>query len=660
MRRIIIFLLLACAVSANAKVKLQPMFSSNMVLQQQSVAPIWGEAAPKKTLKLTTSWDNKTYKTQTDAEGNWRIDVETPKAGGPYTITINDGKKLVLDNVLIGEVWLCTGQSNMEMPLAGWGKINNYQQEIAEAENHPNIRLLTIVHTVSPTPQKTIEAVHDGWDVCSSATIPEFSSAAYFFARQLQKVLNVPVGLISTNWGGTIAEAWTSRESLEKMPYFKAKMDQLGLADFSEEEGRARFEKRIMEWSNTTMATEGSLKDGEVVWAGLGYDETDAWKTVQQPGEIDQQGFGNFNGVIWYRKTFDIPSSWAGKELSFELGNVDDDDFTYFNGQLLGHTEGYGKNRVYKVPANLVKAGKAVVAIRSVDTGGGAGLMGSGDDIVLKKGKDQISLKGAWKANATLSLTQVPAMPQGVFGNPNVETVLYNAMIHPLVPYAIKGAIWYQGEANAERAFQYERLLPLMITDWRQKWGQDFPFYLAQLANFMQRKPQPSESEWAELREAQAHTLRLPGTGMAVLIDIGDANDIHPKNKQEVGRRLALNALAMTYGQKVAYSGPIYKDFKVEGKKVRLSFDHTDGGLSTPQGAPLKGFAMAGPDQVFHWAKATIQGNTVVVECDEVELPMAVRYAWADNPECNLYNGAGLPASPFRTDNWPGLTSHVK
>jgi sialate O-acetylesterase len=297
-----------------------------------------------------------------------------------------------------------------------------------------------------------------------------------------------------------------------------------------------------------------------------------------------------------------------------------------------------------------VKKGKAVISIRVTDTGGGGGIYGDEAKIFLASDEaGKISLSGEWKYKQAVNFREFPS-PQSI-RNPNRPTVLYNAMIHPLIPYAMQGAIWYQGESNADRAYQYRELFPLMIRDWRKAWNRDFPFYFVQLANYMERKNEPQESDWAKLREAQLQTLNLENTGMAVIIDIGDAKDIHPKNKQEVGRRLALAAEANTYKQKNDFSGPIYRGYKIEGNKIKLSFNYAEG-LKSNDGKALTGFAIAGPDHVFHWANAVIEGSEVVVNSPEIKFPVAVRYAWANNPECNLHNGANLPASPFRTDDW--------
>lgn len=658
MKKQLLFAAFLAATAAHAQVRLQPMFSDNMVLQQQTQAPIWGEAMPGKTVRVTTSWNQQTYEAKADASGRWSVRVATPAAGGPYDIVVSDGTPVTLRGVLIGEVWLCSGQSNMEMPLDGWGKVKDYQQEIAGAQAHPNIRLLRIKQTTNTQPATDIAAAGDGWEVCSSATIPEFSATAYFFGRDIEKYRGVPVGLIETCWGGTLAEAWTSREALSTMPDFTAEVARVSHLPSDLDERNALYVDELMQWDQYIQQHDPGFTAGKPAWAATAYDDR-AWATVSLPGKVDGQGFGSHDGVIWYRKTFDIPREWAGKDLTLYLGNVDDCDITYFNGTLIGHTEGFGANRQYTIPAALVKKGKACLTVRSLDTGGEAGLLGwpDGDITIACEGRQPLSLAGSdWRAKATLSLGDVPPLPRNTANDPNVPTVLFNAMLNPLIPYAIKGAIWYQGEANELRAYQYRDLLPLMITDWRTRWGSDFPFYIAQLANFRTLQTEPCESAWAEVREAQTRTLHLAGTGMACLIDIGDANDIHPKNKQEVGRRLALAARAQTYGEDIEYSGPMMSGYQLMDGAIRIDFTHAESGLCTPDGSDLRGFAIAGVDHRFHWAEARVDGRSVVVSSPEVPFPVAVRYAWADNPVCNLYNGEGLPANPFRTDDWPGVT----
>lgn len=632
--------------SSYARIELPKVFTDNLVLQQQTQAPVWGKAMPGKEVTVTTSWDKKTYKVHADQAGKWKVNVQTPVgSSNPYSISISDGKAVTLNNILIGEVWICSGQSNMEMPLAGWGKVKNYEQEIAAA-NYPQIRLLQVDKATSAQPLDDLKGTDAGWQLCSPTTVAEFSSVAYFFGRNLWQNLNVPVGLINTSWGGTIAEAWTSGESLELMPYFKAEVK--AIQALPEKEAQADYEQKFKIWSEKVLKADlGNINH----WEQTVFNDTD-WQTMILPGEWEGKGLADFDGIIWFRKTVEIPADWAGKELQLSLAMIDDNDITYFNGVKVGETNGYNVERSYKISDKQVKAGKAVIAVRVTDTGGGGGIHGEPQQLSLSLAANpqaKITLADTWKYRVAVDVNKLGAAPVAVNGNPNRPTVLYNAMIHPLVPYAVQGAIWYQGESNTDRAAQYRTLFPLMIQDWRKSFGQNLAFYFVQLANFMDVKEQPVESSWAELRDAQLQTLALDNTSMAVAIDIGEAKDIHPKNKQDVGLRLALAARARTYKENIAFSGPIYQSHNIEGNTIRIKFNYADQGLKSKDNAKLSGFAIAGPDHQYYWADAVIDGDEVIVSSPQVKFPMAVRYAWADNPLCNLYNGAGLPASPFRT-----------
>ncbi|MDR0863780.1 MAG: 9-O-acetylesterase [Candidatus Symbiothrix sp.] len=645
---ILCLFLLAGTFSSFARIELPKVFTDNLVLQQQTQAPVWGKATPGKEVTITPSWDKHTYTVRADQAGNWKVNVQTPAASNnPYSITISDGKAITLNNILIGEVWIASGQSNMEMPLAGWGKVKNYEQEIAAA-NYPQIRLLQVDKATSTQPLDDLKGTDAGWQVCSPATIAGFSSVAYFFGRHLWQNLDVPVGLINTSWGGTIAEAWTSGESLELMPDFKEEVK--AIQALPEKEAQAAYEQKFKKWNETVLNADLGSKNH---WEQNSFDDKN-WQAMSLPGEWEGKGLADFDGIVWFRKTVEIPAAWAGKELQLNLGLIDDNDITYFNGVKIGETTGYSLARNYTIPAKQVKAGKAIITVRVTDTGGGGGFHGEPQQMVLAlaaQPQGRIDLADAWKYQTGVDMKQLEPAPVAVNGNPNRPTVLYNAMIHPLVPYAVQGAIWYQGESNADRAEQYRTLFPLMIQDWRKSFGPDLAFYFVQLANYMDEKPQPAESEWAELREAQLQTLALDNTGMAVTIDIGEAKDIHPKNKQDVGLRLALAARANTYKANIAFSGPVYQSHRILGNTIRVKFNHADQGLKTKGNAPLTGFAIAGPDHQYYWADAVIDGEEVVVSSPKVTFPVAVRYAWADNPVCNLYNGAGLPASPFRTQS---------
>jgi sialate O-acetylesterase len=543
--------------------------------------------------------------------------------------------------VLIGDVWICSGQSNMEWGM--WG-VNNSPQEIAAAD-HPQLRLFTVPKKIATRPQ---EVPGGQWQVCNPETVAGFSAVGFFFGRDLQQAIDVPIGLIHTSWGGTVAEAWTSAEALETMEDFKPAVAQFRQLSEAIESGNDKYEEQLALWWREN--DPGSA--AEKTWADPGLDAAD-WKTMNLPAGWEQAGLPDFDGVVWFRTQFDLPEAAAGKEATLGLGPIDDIDTTWVNGLQVGGGTVWNQPRVYKIPAGALKAGRNTVAIRVLDTGGGGGVFGQADQLKVEPaGGQPISLAGAWRYKVGAALADTKPAPQRLDNNPNVTTVLYNGMIAPLVPFGVKGAIWYQGESNAGRPAQYRTLLPTMIRDWRARFDVgDFPFFIVQLANFMGVQQQPVESGWAELREAQLLTaLNDPNCGLAVAIDIGEANDIHPKNKQDVGARLALAARGIAYGQSIEYSGPEFKSMEVTGGKARLHFEHVGGGLVARGGEPLKGFAIAGADKRFVFADAKIDGDTVVVSSPDVAEPVAVRYGWANNPVCNLYNKAGLPASPFRTD----------
>ena len=642
----------------NAKVKLPELFSNNMILQQESETPLWGEAKAGKNLQVKTSWDNKTYSTVVGSDGKWKINISTPSFGGPYTIEISDGSKVKLENVMIGEVWVCSGQSNMEMPLAGWGRIDNYKKEIAEA-NYSDIRLFHVKKVTENKPSETVISENAGWMNCNSENIAEFSSVAYFFGRDIHLSKGVPVGLINVSWGGTIAEAWTSSDMLCTMPDFIDKVKEVERKAAIEKTPVSNINEQLKQWEKNLFNLDPGVENNKPLWTSLNFDDSN-WKEMKIREIWEDKYLPNYDGIVWMRKTINIPKDWSNKDLTLDLGCIDDDDITYFNGVEIGRSNGWNLVRQYKVPGKLVKEGKAVITVRVYDSGQGGGLYDQTTNQALVLSPDnKIDITGEWKYNASLASNKIPSQP-AVNDSPNRTTVLYNGMLSPIIPFKIKGAIWYQGESNASRAYQYRELFPLMIKDWRNKWNDNFPFYYVQLANFKEELSEPANSDWAELREAQLMTLNLENTGMAVTIDIGDAKDIHPKNKQEVGRRLALIAKANVYNENVEYSGPIYDSYKIEGNKIRIKFKHSDKGLKTSDNKHVKGFQIAGNDHKFFWADAVIEGNDVLVYCNEVPNPMAVRYAWANNPVCNLYNSDNLPASPFRTDDWPGITINNK
>jgi sialate O-acetylesterase len=643
---------------AHAEVRMPAIIGDNMVVQAGMKVRIWGKANPGE--RVTVRFNSQTTSAPTDQQGQWQTFIGPFKAGGPFEMIIKGGNTLTFKNILVGEVWICSGQSNMEWPLIN---AKDGAEAVAQA-NYPEVHLFTVEKDTSPAP---LDDVKGHWVVTSPATVGQFSAVGYFFGRELYRQLHTPIGLIHTSWGGTPAESWTSYQALAANVEVKPVLDRYQESLKSLPERQKDFERQLVQWEQANLYADAGNK-GEA----LGYADPSAraedWKQMNLPQYFETAGL-DIDGAVWFRKEVTLPENWSGKDLTLNLTAIDDYDTTYFNGTKVGSIgketpNSYSTPRQYPVAGRLVHAGRNLIAVRVFDSAGNGGFGGGGEmSLTPAAGKhDAIRLDGAWdyKVEAAFEPKHPDwgSRPQSPGpNNQNSPSVLYNAMLAPLVRYAIRGAIWYQGEANAGRAYQYRTLFPLMISDWRSAWHEgDFPFYYVQLANWQPRKPEPGESEWAELREAQSLTLHQPNTGMAVIIDIGDTNDIHPRDKLNVGHRLALWALARTYQKAIAYSGPLYRSISIEGDRIRIQFEHASG-LKTADGAAPKAFAIAGADRRFYWADARIDGDTIVVSSPKVSKPVAVRYAWADNPEVNLYNSAKLPASPFRTDDWKGMTA---
>ena len=642
-----ILLFTLCLFSLNfthAQIGLPKVFGDNMVLQRGIKIPVWGNSTPGALIVAKLGNVNATAKA--DQQGKWLIKFPVFKAGGPYTLEISEsGKsdsKIILKGILIGDVWVASGQSNMEWKVE---QTKDAHIEIAEA-SFPQIRFLVVEQDKQLKPQPDIKG--GKWKVCDTNNVKPFSAVAYFFARKIHRDQNVPIGIIQSTWGGTPIEAWTSREMLITSPITKSRTLSNDTLHFTQED----LVKDSLSWIRIWDIVNNPQNNAKKIFTASAYNDT-GWTTIEMPNVLKDFGIGYYEGMVWLRKKITLPGSFDQKDLTINLGHPEMVYSFYFNGEEICKNIWFNNaTHSYTIPARLLKRGENTIAIRVAMLWGGGGLKPPSGDLYITDGISKVSLAGKWLYNKDLE----PAFPK-ILNNQIYPTVLFNGMINPIIPYGIKGFIWYQGEANAEAAYDYRTLFPMLIKDWRQRWHQgDLPFLFAQLANFMETKPLPSESGWAELREAQTLTLSQPNTGMACIIDIGEGNDIHPKNKQEVGRRLALVANKMVYKQNVIASGPVYKNYRKEGNRIRISFTSTGSGLSINDGKELTGFSIAGKNKKFYWAKATIKGNEVIVLCDKVAEPIAVRYAWADNPVCNLINSEALPAVPFRTDNWKGIT----
>lgn len=633
----------ASTTSISAKVTLPAHLSDNMVVQQQNTLLITGRSDRTGQMKVTTSWNKKTVTGAIMADGTFTVTVPTPKAGGPYEITLNDGDTRVLRNVLVGEVWFCSGQSNMEMPVKGWGQVKDWEQELAQAD-HPRIRLLQSKHVTSLTPSDNPQVTGDGWQVCSAQSVENFSSVAYFFARKLQQELGVPIGVIDSSWGGTPAEAWTSAPTLTHVIEHQRNARAILSAHGDRDALCRKYDQDVLDWQATYSRADQGMERGRAIWVDSEQTGED-WGTMQLPNAWEWQGLENFDGIVWFQKVITLPERWAGKELTLRVGKVDDIDITWFNGQKVGETDGYWIVREYKVPASLVQAGKAIITVKVKDGSGLGGICGDAGDLSIGIGDDRISLAGQWRWHIGVAQDDLPYRAIHP-DHQNYPANLYNAMVHPFKDLNIAGVIWYQGEENASRWRGYTPLFQALIHDWRQTWhNPTMPFYFVQLAGWQEPALVQPNAAWAYLREAQANALTLEHTDMAVALDIGEPYDIHPKNKQEVGRRLALAALAGTYAHG-SYLVPQCTGHRVEDGKMVLTFNQP----ISVRGQQAEGLVIAGPDMVFHPAQATISGNLMTVSSPQVTMPVAVRYGWANCPPNNLRGRDDLPVAPFRTD----------
>lgn len=637
-----LFLTLFIPLTAPGTMKLPKLISDGMVLQRDSNVRIWGWAAPRE--RVSVRFIDSSYEAIADSSGSWAVTLPKLSAGGPYTMMLMAGDTITIQDILIGDVWICSGQSNMELPMRRVSPI--YESEIAGATND-SIRYFAVPQTYDfNRPHEDYQ--YGGWKKTNPQTVLNFSAVAYFFATELFEKYHVPIGLVNASLGGSPAEAWMSEEALKAFPkhYEEALRFRDGtLIQQIEDQDR----KRIRTWYDLLQQRDEGYRNPAEPWFAPDL-EVSGWATMKIPGYWAQTKLGLVNGVVWFRKEVNVPADMIGQKGKLILGRIVDADSVFINGIFIGTTSYQYPPRRYDLPPHVLKAGKNIIVVRLISNRGDGGFV-LDKTYEIRVGDKKIDLKGKWKYRLGAALspladeTFIRWKPLG----------LYNAMIAPLLNYRIKGAIWYQGESNADRPIEYRELLPALIRDWRSDWNQgDFPFLLVQLPNFMEARKQPPKSNWALLREAQLKALSEPNTAMAVAIDIGEWNDIHPLDKKDVGERLALAAEKVAYGDEhVVYSGPLYQSMKIDGNKVILTFSHTGSGLVAKGGGSLKCFAIAGADKHFVWAKAKIVGDKVVVWNNRISHPVAVRYAWADNPAgANLFNREGLPASPFRTDEF--------
>ena len=633
----------ACgAPPADTPLHLARVFGDGMALQRDAVIPVWGWTAPGSA--VTVTFADRSEETTADGDGAWRVTFPAMTAGGPHTLTVESSQeRIALGDIMVGDVWVASGQSNMEWTVAS---ANDAEREIAAA-NDPRLRHFKVPLAWSWEPEDDL--VEGSWVAADPSHVGAFTAVGYFFARALREVHDVPIGIVNTSWGGSAIEAWISRSA--------SGFDDATFSGLMErEEARQREARETLVARIGTLPTEDEgLVDGVARWGDPALDDAD-WSTIPVPGLWEQAGYPGMDGVAWYRTTFTLTAEEAPRAIRLAVGAVDDEDITWVNGVEVGRMQRYDAQRYYDVPAAAVREGNNVIAVRVLDTGGGGGIWQDPEQVYVEVGGTRRPLAGTWK----FKVGMVAISQDGQQIN-KIPTVLYNQMVHPLLPFPIKGVIWYQGESNAnsvEQAAAYREQFTTLIQSWRREWEGDlgdFPFLWVQLPNFgtVDTEP-PATAAWATMRESQTAALALPNTGQAVIIDIGEPGDIHPRNKQDVGARLALVARSVVYGEDVVASGPMYRRHSIRDGQVEVEFDHAEDGLvSRAAGDRVVGFAVAGQDRRFVWARARIEGNRVIVWSEHVLQPVAVRYAWSNSPPVpGLYNGTGLPAAPFRTDSW--------
>lgn len=626
-------------ISINAQVKLPRIIRDSMILQRDVPVKVWGWASAGE--EVSVLFNYKSYRTTTNTEGKWQLNLPPTKAGGPYRIDINASNKISLKEILFGDVWFCSGQSNMVHQL----NIHDvtYAKEIAEA-NNDQIRQFWVPN-INNLQSKQSDLPSGFWKSAVGEDVRPFSAVAYFFAKSLYEKYKIPIGIINASVGGTPIEAWTSEEGLKDFSQIQSTINKNKDTAYINNINRKTFAENRSRVQPIDVGLTGNEKWFDPKYIPKG------WRTMNVPGYWEDQGIKDLNGIVWYRKEIDIPKSMIGKPAKVFFGRIVDADELYINGILVGRTAYQYPQRRYTIPANVLKAGKNLFVIRVTNTSGKGGFV-TDKPYCIFTGTDTIDLKGYWQYKVGVAFKPQENTASAGINAQNQPTALYNAMVSPLINYAIKGFCWYQGESNSEQPKLYGSLMPALINDWRSKWNLGvIPFLYIQLPGYMDYNYLPTESNWAILRESQSKALFVPNTAMVVAIDLGEWNDIHPDNKKEVGNRLALAALKTAYKEDIVHSGPRIQSYIIDEHKIILQFGEIGSGLTTSDGESPAEFAIAGADKKFVWAKTRIEGNKVIVWSEEILEPKYVRYAWADDPvNPNLINREGLPASPFRTD----------
>ena len=633
MKKVVVVVFLFLIQTVVAQISLPYIFSDNMVLQRGQKMPIWGFSSPNETIKVV--FKKQLKETKANEKGEWMVYLDQEKAGGPYELTVSGKNKITFKNVLVGDVWLASGQSNMEWNLAA---TEGYDKELKQTK-FPLIRHIKINKKINSLPQNNVTETH--WDVANQQTIGDFSAVAYHFAKKMYQEKGVPIGIINSSWGGTVVETWIPREAFEQSPYFKEMISKMPKVDIEQLEQNNIVEKtKFME--SLTQEKVSDFNANQFLTENSASPKAE----INVPQAWEEQGYKSLDGIIWVKKTIVLTENDVKKDATLYLGKIDDADTTFFNGKEVGGMKQWSDERIYTISKELLKVGENTIAIKITDTGGGGGLWSDAKDVKLVTSDKTLPLAGKWKFGIEKIFS---AINQNEF-----PSLIYNSMVHPFINTKISGVIWYQGESNVERAAEYAKTFPLLINSWREKFGKDLPFYFVQLSTFNNDGNSNEGCPWAELREAQTQTLSLKNTGMAVTTDVGNPNDIHPRNKKPVGDRLANLAL------KNGIYSPVLKSYSIKGDKIEVTLTGKSK-LMVKDQQSLKGFEIAGEDQIFQPATASIVNNKLVVTSDKVSQPVAVRYGWkADNSDLNLFTKELLPVSPFRTDNFTLKTEGVQ
>jgi sialate O-acetylesterase len=651
---------------------LNSIFSDNMMIQCDYPVKVWGCDAPGKSISVKLAGNM--AETETNADGKWLLTLPALPSGQTCDMQVRGNEEQIIKNILAGDVWLCSGQSNMEFATEN---VKNAKEEMASAD-FPEIRFFNVVHKAS---LGKVDQVEGKWEVCNPETVKTLSGVGYFFAREIHQKHGKPIGLLHSSWGGTRVEAWMRKESLFSFDFMKKEIEEyefhkhncinnrtIKSENYAQNvqkdipnknalvhtKGKVEYEQKVKEY-NKSIPKDPENKGYEKGYASASYDVSD-WKTLDVPGWWTKQGL-DFNGVLWYRTNVSLPPEWEGQKCVLHLGSCDKSDQSYFNNEKIGglsieeDPQAWCASRVYEIPSNLVKSGENTIAVRVFSNVHGGGIIGQPEDIFIslknQPGKS-ISLAGKWlyKVEHNFGLITPPVQPFGE-DNPNSPYILFDNMINPLLNFPIKGVLWYQGESNAINYQNYKELFSTMIKDWRKCWNiGDFPFYFVQLASYIAGSDTSTISPWGEIRQAQEDALVLENTGMAVTIDIGDPVDIHPTNKQDVGKRLALLARSKTYGESIEFSGPVLNKVDFDTNEIRISFTHANG-LNTPENNPVLGLKIRTENSVLD-VNAGIEGDCVVIKGEDFSNIIELSYAYSDCPQCNLYNDSGLPARPFK------------